>query len=214
MRRIICLFMFLIVLLSACGGQKEVKYSEWSDWKVWKYSDDDNINWTCTDTYQIQDLGTQNVQIGTKTIKKVCERYIYQEFSSIEYVLPEGRIYEIYATPEQISAHDYSSSLCEVRSDWEQTDETVIWHSGEEQLVPTIDVKWELDSHSIVNDKIEYVYRKYVRKVDFISDSIGSGSKTEVPIYGLIPKYYTISDDIAVYGDQKFYRDRTRTVIN
>lgn len=214
MMKKLCIAISMVVLVfTGCGNQKEVKYTEWSEWTVYKYSDRTKIDWNNTDLYEIEDLGAQSVPTGTRTMEEVIESYVYKELLPKEFVLPEGKTYEIYVTHEQIAAEEYSSSLYEILSDWEKTDETVIWHSDEEILVPAIDVKWEMDSHSIVDGKIEYVYRKYVRKVSLATDLIGNGVKTDVMIYALIPSFETIKDSTTVYDDVNFYRDRTREVI-
>jgi hypothetical protein len=203
--------LFLIVIsLSACGGEKVTQYSEWSEWQVYKYTDDDKdkIDWNSTDTYQIQDLGTQNVQIGTKTCTSVIKTLPMKEFSTKEYILPI-----VLPEIEERYVVDYPDYIVyEIVSDWEETDETVTVSDGNGPI-STIDAEWRLESHSIVDDHQEMIFRKYTRTVLDVSNRVGRGIKYDVPLCAVIPVYKTIKDETPVYGDVNFYRVRTRSII-
>ncbi len=190
----------------------EAEYSAWSSWKVWTYNDNDNVNWTNTDTYQIQDLGAQKVQIGTRVNTGVVTRQELTKVGTESYKVCTGYSYTADKT-----------TLYEIVSDWAYTND---YYRGYNPPADTMTTRWVLQDWKVnecvgtCTNHVYLVYRKQTRQVKQTTEATNisatcTGIETRsVDIYITTIKSQTLKTEIPLYGYKKFYRDRTRKLIS
>ena len=187
-------------------------YSDWSGWKVWSYNDNDKINWTNTNTYQIEDLGAKKVKIGTKTNVGVAYRKTLKNFGTKTYKVCSEWKYTADAT-----------KLYKITSDWSYTDE---YYRGYNPPEDTRDTRWIIQDYKVnecegtCTNHIYFVYRKQVRTVEETTEytnvtaDCAKIEERSVTIEGVVNEAYTYKTEEDVYGYKKYYRDRTRTLVS
>lgn len=189
----------------------QTEYSEWSGWKVWSYNDNDNVNWTNTDTYQIEDLGAKKVQIGTRVNKAVVTRSELVKLGTKQYKICKGFSYVADKT-----------TVYKVESDWANTNDFYKGYNPPE--ADTMTTRWVLQDWKVnecegnCTNHVYLVYRKQTRKVtkytsyDNVVANCTDIEYKDVDIYVNAPKPVTLTTEVPLYGYKKFYRDRTRKI--
>lgn len=186
------------------------QYSAWTGWKVWSYTDNNKVNWNNTATYQIEDLGTKKVQVGTRVNTGTSTRWVSKQIGTHDYKVCEGYNYVADVT-----------TLYKVTSDWAYTNE---YYKGYNPPKDTMTSRWILQDAKVdycegtCTNHIYFVYRQQVRsiskttEVSNVSATCTSIRNVSVPIYGEVPEVKTYTTKEPLYGYKKFYRDRTRTI--
>ncbi len=189
--------------------EKKAVYSDWSVWKVWSYTSNDKINWTNTTLYQIEDLGSRKVQVGTRDVTAVVTYNELVKTGTKTYRVCTGFNYVADAT-----------TVYTVKSDWRDTGEYTQTPSKNTMRTRWVPTKHDFPSNCTeCSGQVVTTYKKQVRDIEEVTnyDNLSATCKVEtksVDTYEIRQRSETIKETIPLYGYQSFYRDRTRTLIS
>lgn len=197
----------------------EATYSNWSEWTKYVYTDD--VVFEKTETREVEDLGTERIQVGT--IGAVYENIYFEKYQMVKYKTLTFKLCNKYSYVADVN------TVYRVLSDWEYTND---YARGYRDDIPydTLDTRWVLQGVDYNECKEECVsnpygiYRKQTRQIAVDSEysnvtaSCDDVVEKSVDVYMSVPVgwYQQVlkTPEQKLYGDVRYYRVRTRTLLS